>query len=41
MCLVLNLLKQETSTAKSQKTKRRCSGWDDAYREKVLFGKAL
>jgi len=39
--LVLNLLKQETSTSKSQKAKRRLSGWDDDYREKVLFGKAL
>ena len=39
--LALNLLKQETSTAKSQKAKRRSSGWDDDYREKILFGKAL
>jgi len=39
--LALNLLKQETSTAKSQRAKRRLSGWDDDYREKVLFGKAL
>lgn len=39
--LALNLLRRETSTSKSQKAKRRSSGWDDAYREKVLFGKAL
>lgn len=39
--LTLNLLKRETSTSKSQKAKRRCSGWDDDYREKVLFGRAL
>ena len=39
--LALNLLKRETSTSKSQKAKRRSSGWDDNYREKVLFGKNL
>jgi len=39
--LALNLLKRETSHAGSQRKKRRRSGWDDAYREKVLFGHSL
>lgn len=39
--LTLNLLKQEITVATSQKQKRQRAGWDDAYREKVLFGMAL
>lgn len=39
--LTLNLLKQETTAQTSQKQKRQRAGWDDAYREKVLFGTAL
>ena len=39
--LALNLLKRETTHAGSQRKKRRRSGWDDAYREKVLFGHSL
>lgn len=39
--LTLNLLKQETSRPLSQRKKRMVCGWDDGYREKVLFGRTL
>ena len=39
--LTLNLLKPETTCKTSQKQKRQRAGWDDAYRETVLFGRSL
>jgi predicted transposase YbfD/YdcC len=39
--LTLNLLKQETTAKTSQKQKRQRAGWDDTYRQKVLFGRTL
>ena len=39
--LTLNLLKQETTRPLSQRKKRMVCGWDDDYREKVLYGRNL
>lgn len=35
----LNLIRQETATKGSIKTKRKRAGWDNSYLEKLLFGR--